>query len=123
MPTIKRELDFELCRMILLRREELWDSGMTSLPAHYYFEGYGAEIISQNINKLFNAKPIFAKGSENWGRGQLSLWPTEFQENGWRFLAAAKDEKTWTEAIKTVTAQDSTYNLDALKSVLFAGMY
>ena len=31
---------------------------------------------------------------------------------------AAKDEKTWAEAIEAVSGQGSTYNLSALKSVL-----
>lgn len=37
MAEIKRELDFELCKMILLRLEELWDNGTPSLSAHYDF--------------------------------------------------------------------------------------
>lgn len=120
MATIERELDFDLCRMILLRLEELWESGTPSLPGRYSFEGYGAENISYNIEKLFNAQLIRTANPQNWTRGQLSIWPMGFTQDGWKFLEIAKDEKRWTEAIKTVLAQDGPQSLVPLKVVLFA---
>ncbi|MCY4092978.1 MAG: DUF2513 domain-containing protein [Caldilineaceae bacterium] len=120
MAAIVRELDFDLCRRILLRMEELWESGTPSLPGRYCFEGYGSENISYNIEKLLKARLIKTTVPQNWTRGQLSIWPMGFMQNGRRFLEAAKDEQRWTEAIETVLAQDGPESLVPLKIVLFA---
>lgn len=52
MVAIKREIDFELCRMIMLKLEELWDDRIPGMPGDYKFDGYTAENIAYNVNKL-----------------------------------------------------------------------
>ena len=115
------ELCLELCRMIMVRQGELWESKTRSLPTHFYFEGFDPANISYNIRELHKAKLITATTPENWTKGQLSIWPTGLEKNGWLFLEAAKDEDAWTEAVETVTAQGNAHNLKALKAALFAG--
>ena len=124
MPIIKRELDFELCKKILLRLEELWDNGTHSLPAHYDIDGYNVENISYNIEKLFKGKLIEAKVSQEWKRDQLRIWPIGLTQNGWKFAEAAKCKETWAEAVEIANAQieASGYEtLSPLKVALFAG--
>ncbi len=121
MKTTKFEVDFELARMIVLKQEELYDSETSSLPAHFCFEGYTPENISYNIKKLVNANLITAQVSTEWHRGKLKLWPTGITEHGWEFLAAAKDEERWAEAVETVKQQGGATTFGSLKAVLFAG--
>lgn len=118
------ELNFELCRLILLKMEELRHRGMSGLPRHFYFEGYTPENISYNISKLFSAKLIYTKAPQEWHREQLSIWPTGFTKNGWKFLEAAKDEAKWAEAVKIARAENErsrSETLKPLKVALFAG--
>ena len=122
MTTTAIELDFELCRQILFRLDEILLDGRLSRPRDYEFDGHSPEMIGYNVQQLGDAKLVRIKTAMNWYRGRLRYWPVWFcVPAGEKFLAAAKDEKTWTEAIETVTAQDSTHNLKKLKAVLFAG--
>ena len=120
MKTTKFEVDFELARMLMLKQEELYDSETSSLPAHFYFEGYTPENISYNIKKLVNAKLITAQVSKEWHRGRLRLWPTGITEHGWEFLAAAKDEERWAKAVEAVKQQGGATAFRPLKAALFA---
>ncbi|MDE0068780.1 MAG: DUF2513 domain-containing protein [Caldilineaceae bacterium] len=118
MPELTIALDFELVRQIVLRLEEVWDSDSHSMPTDYVFDGYRVEIISHNIQKLRDAEIVFARAMENWSPDQVKSWPTGFTPDGWNFLAAAKDDRVWDEAVKTVEAQGKTANLRALKVAL-----
>lgn len=118
MITVNCELDFELCRKLMLKQDELWESRTPSLSTHFCFEGYGVENISYNVIKLHKAKLITATTPQNWTKGQLSVWPTGFTENGWKVLAAAQDEARWSEAVEAVTTQNDSYDLRTLKVVL-----
>lgn len=118
MPTLRIDLDFDLVRQIVLRLEEVWDSDSPSKPTDYKFDGYRVEIVSHNIQKLFDADIVVAQAMQNWSPDQLVSWPTGFTTKGWRFLAAAKDDRVWDEAVLTVKAQGETTNLKALRRVL-----
>lgn len=120
MTATKIDVDLELGRKIMLRQEELYDSKTSSLPAHFYFEGYTSEHISYNIKKLVNAHLITAQVSSEWHRGKLKLWPTGITEYGWKFLAAAKGENRWAEAVETVKQQGGATTFGPLKAILFA---
>lgn len=122
MVAIKRELDFELCRMILLRLEELWDSGMTGTPKDFLFEGHTAENISYNVNKLALANLIRTRSSEDSYKGKPSVWPTGYTEIGWKFLRAAKNVTLWEKAVEAVVAQDGIESVRPLKVELFREM-
>lgn len=119
MVTVKRELDFELCKMILLKLEELWDSQMTARPGDFMVEGYATENISYNIHKLFTANLIRTRGTENRQAGKLSICPTGFTEIGWRFLEAAKDVVRWKKAIAVANAQNGPESVRPLTAELF----
>jgi len=118
MPELRIALDFDLVRQIVLRLEEVWESDSRSKPTDYKFDGYRVEIISFNIQKLFDAGIVVAQAMQNWSPDQLKSWPTGFTTRGWKFLAAAKDDNTWREAVDTVKAQGEITNLKALKRVL-----
>ena len=120
MATDVIELDFELCRQMLFRLDEVLLDRRLSLPRDYEFDGHSPEMISYNAQVLGDAKLVRLKTAMNWTRGQLRFWPVWFSPVGEKFLAAAKDEARWSKAVKTVTAQDSTHNLKALKAVLLA---
>lgn len=122
MTATKIDVDLELGREIMLRQEELYDSETPSLPAYFYFEGHTPENISHNIKKLVNASLITAQVSTEWHRGKLKLWPTGITEYGWKFLAAAKDENRWAEALETVKQQGGATTFGPLKAALFAGV-
>ena len=118
MPVLRIELDFDLVRQIVLRLEEVWESDFRSSPTDYKFEGYRVEIVSHNIQKLFDAGVVVAQAIQNWSSDQLGSWPTGFTSQGWKFLAAAKDDRVWDEAVKSVEAQGEITNLKALKRIL-----
>ena len=107
---------------MLFRLDQILLDGGLSMPRDYEFDGYSPEMISYNAKQLGDAKLVRLKTAMNWTRGQLRYWPVWFNPSGEKFLAAAKDEIRWAEAVKTVTAQDSTHNLKALKAVLLAGV-
>ncbi len=119
MPVLRIELDFDLVRQIVLRLEEVWESNQNGSPTDYMFDGFRVEIISHNIQKLYDAGVVFTRALESWeSRDQIRSWPTGFTQEGWEFLAAAKDDKTWREAVDTVKAQGEITNLKALKRIL-----
>ena len=122
MTTTVVELDFELCRQILFRLDEILLDGRLSSPRDYEFDGHSPENVGYNAHELGDAKLVRLKTAMNWYRGQLRYWPVWFCfPVGEKFLAAAKDEKTWTEAIETVHKQGGPTTLRTLKAVLFAG--
>jgi len=121
MPELRIELDFDLVRQIVLRLEEVWESDSPSRPTDYKFDGYRVEIVSHNIQKLFDAGIVVAQAMQNWSPDQLKSWPTGFTTKGWKFLVAAKNDRVWDEAVKTVVAQGEITNLKALKRILLAG--
>lgn len=118
MPVLRIELDFDLVRQIVLRLEEVWESDSPSRPTDYKFDGYRVEIISFNIQKLFDAGIVVAQAMQNWSPDQLRSWPTGFTSKGWKFLAAAKEDGIWDDAVQTVKAQGQITNLNALKRIL-----
>ena len=118
MTVLRIELDFDLVRQIVLRLEEVWESDSPSRPTDYKFDGYRVEIVSHNIKKLFDAGIVVAQAMQNWSPDQLNSWPTGFTTKGWKFLAAAKDDRVWDEAVKTVVAQGEITNLKALRRIL-----
>ena len=85
MLTADRELDFELCGMMVLMLGELVESGKRSLRTHCFFEGCGIENISHNIERAFDANTIFVKSSENWGEEKLPACPTGLCKTARRF--------------------------------------
>lgn len=122
MAQIVRDLDFELCKMILLKLEELWDSRTSIRPGDFLFEGHTGENISYNVYKLSLAKLIRTRGTENRQGGKLSICPTGFTETGWKFLEATKDVTRWEKAVAAVAAQDGPESVRPLTAELFRNL-
>lgn len=119
MVAVKRELDFELCKQILLKLEELWDRGTPPSHLDFLFEGYDAENISYNISKLVRARLIRTNSPNEYRRDILRELPAGFTEKGWKFVEAAKDEDRWRAAVEVVRAQDGPESFNPLVVEMF----
>ena len=100
-----RGFDFDLCRKIILRFDELASQPNTNKPTKYDFEGCKILEVEHYIRKM-GEDGIF----EVWLRQeytpieQLGRWPVAIKEKGLAFLKYAKDEDVWNEAIETMKA-------------------
>lgn len=118
MPTLKRKLDFELCKIQMLRLEAgLEDGDITK----FSLDQFKPENIAYNAKKLFDAELILVKGPRKGEGGYTAYIPRELTDNGRKFLEAAKDEARWQKAVQTVEAQGGTEVLGPLVAALFAG--
>ena len=88
MPQASIDLDFDLCRQILLRVEDILDRRVRSMPTDYEFYGYSDEIVTYNIRKLHDENVIVAKERIEWHRDMIRCWPVGVGNNGGMFLAA-----------------------------------
>ena len=114
-------LDFELCRKILARLEDVFLREMNPSVPDFQFDGYDIEMINYNILKLYDSYLITVLECTSWTRGELRHWPTGFRKRGMEFLAASKDEKAWAEALATMELQGGVQTLKRLKGVLLDG--
>ena len=114
-------LDFELCRKILARLEDVLLRGMHPSVPDFQFDGYDVEMINYNILKLHDSYLVTVLECTSWTRGELRHWPTDFRKRGPELLAASKDEKTWTEALATMERQGGVQTLKRLKDILLDG--
>lgn len=114
-------LDFELCRKILMRLEEVLLAENHPGVRDFQFEGYDVEMIEYNIMKLHGSYLVGVLERTDWMRGSLRHWPTNFVKRGLEFLAASKDEKAWTEAIAIADGMYGPSTLKMLKGVLLDG--
>lgn len=119
MVAVKRELDYGLCREILLRLEGLWESGRRRVPSQFDFEGHGVENVAYNVKKRLDAKLIVTETADDRASDHLGIWPSGFTHNGWKFLEVAKDERKWARAIEAVVAQGGPESVRPLKVELF----
>lgn len=117
MSKIVYELNFELCRDILLWLEEhLGDTDTAELV----FEGHQLDNIFYNVKKLHGAGLILATVSSRLGKKIRACWPMEFTPLGEKFLAAAKDEERWSRAVEIASQETEYETLGPLKAALFA---
>lgn len=114
-------LDFELCRKILARLEEVFLNDQHPGTRDFQFDGYDVEMINHNILKLHDSYLISVLECTSWTRGDLRHWPTGFRKRGLEFLAASKDEKAWTEALATMERQGGVATLKRFKGILLDG--
>ena len=95
MTTTAIELDFELCRQILFRLDEILLGGRLSRPRDYEFDGHSPECVGYNVQELGDAKLVRTKTAMNWYRGQLQYWPVWFCfPVGEKFLAYSQRVKS-----------------------------
>lgn len=122
MTSVTVGLDFELCRQIMFRLEEIILSGHSAKPYDFQFDGYSTECVDWNVNRLHEARLVTAKTALNWYRGQLRNWPVGFHRlGGEKVLMAAKEEETWQAALKAMESQFGPPTLKKLKAILLAG--
>ena len=121
MTAINIYLDFDLCRKILLRLEDVLIKGMGSIPARYVFSGYSVEMVGYAVRKLHDARLIQARDKSVWTRDQLRCWPLGFKGRGLEFLAGSKDEDAWREAVATLEGGGMNLNLKKLAHILLDG--
>lgn len=94
-------------------------SSTTNVAVHYRFDGYTTEMVSHKAKNLGDAGLVKVNTPLDWSQDQLRYWPTGFDRRGGiNFLAAEKDERTWTEALETLNAQGGTHTLKALKAII-----
>ena len=118
MTAINIYLDFDLCRKILLRLEEVLIKEMGSIPARYVFSGYSVEMVGYAVRKLHDARLIQARYKSVWTRDQLRYWPLGFKGRGLEFLAASKDEDAWQEALRILEEREITPTIKMLAHYL-----
>ena len=118
MPTIIRELDFELCRMILSWIDACRKSGKT---IETDFGGHAPENINYNMNILDGKRLIDVRGPLAGEKGYPVYLPIGLTDKGRKFLEASSDEARWQKAVQTVEAQGDTEVLGPLVAALFAG--
>ena len=74
------------------------------------------------VRKLHDARLIQARDKSVWTRDQLRYWPLGFKGRGLEFLAAAKEEDAWREAVATLEAGGMNLNLKKLAHILLDGL-
>lgn len=116
MESLRHEMNFELCREIMLWLEGWLDHGMT---VHFDFEGHALENTFYNTGKLKAAGLIYVHGPKKFGRKMQAYWPTGFTEVGRKFLEAAKDESRWAAATEVAGQEIVSETLGPLKAALF----
>ena len=122
MVAINIYLDFDLCRKILLRLEEVLIEKIPNVPAEYVFENYSHEMVGYAVRKLHDARLVAARDKSVWIRDQLRRWPLGFRGRGLEFLAASKDEDAWQEALKTLEEREITPTVKMLAHYLLDGV-
>ena len=100
--------EFELCRKILMRLEEVMLRDGPNLPVMYEMDGYDNELIGYWMQKLYGARLIDIKMLTTWTRPDLRYWPVSFIGRGLDVLAASKDEDAWTKALELMGEREKT---------------
>lgn len=95
-------LDFDLCRKIMFRVEEVMAQEGTKGPEKYSFEGYSNELVGSNVRMLYDRGMITASQRAEFSiRGDtLRYWPTSLTEKGARFIQDFRNEEMFQEAVR-----------------------
>ena len=121
MPEIKRELDSELCKAIMLWTENWLGRDLTT---PFDLEGYTPQNIFYNTRRLFNVNLILVSRPQKVDRNMVGYWPVGITPHGRNFIKAAQDEKRWAKAVAAFREHNETNRSETLKpllGVLFAG--
>ena len=112
------KFDFNLCRKILLRLEELLAVPDSNKPTQYEFEGYRHNDVAHYIKKMGDDDMVQLKLRPGYTDDQLQCWPVAFREKGVVFLDYAKDEKIWAEATEEVKGRNDMPTLKKMRIAL-----
>ena len=118
MASIIEQLDLGLCRMILLRTEEVMASNNPKGPENYQFEEYGPEMVEFNIRKLHDNDLISARERREKRRGVINCWPALLYDRGLAFLNAAREEAVWKEALEQIEVRGVNPTLKRVRIIL-----
>ena len=110
--------EFELCRKILMRLEEVMHSDGPNLPVMYEMDGYDNELVDYYMQKLYGARLIDIKMRTTWTRPDLRYWPVSFLGRGLDVLAASKDEDAWTKALALMEEREKVPTVKMLAHYL-----
>lgn len=113
-----KKFDFDLCRKILLRLEELLAVPDSNRPTQYVFDGYRHSEVGHYISKMGDDDMIHVRLRTEHDHDQLQCWPVAFREKGVVFLDYAKNEKIWNAAMKEMRARDDTPTLKKMRTAL-----
>lgn len=108
----ERKFDFDLCRKILLRLEELLAVPGSNTPTQYVFEGYRHSDVAHYIRKMGDDDMVHVRLRSGYAPDQLQHWPVAFREKGVAFLDYAKDEKIWNQAMEEMRGRNDTPTLE-----------
>ena len=110
--------NFELCRKILMRLEEVMLRDGPNLPVMYEMDGYDNELVDYYMQKLYGARLIDIRIRTTWTRPDLRYWPVSFVRRGLDVLAASKDEDTWTKALELMKEREKVPTVKMLAHYL-----
>ena len=113
-----RGFDFDLCRKILLRLEELLAVPDANKPTRYVFKGYKHHEVEHYIRKLGDDGMVEVRIRTEYANDQLPRWPTFFREKGVVFLEYAKDEDVWNAAMEEMRSRNDTPTLLKMRKAL-----
>ena len=114
----KKRFDFDLCRKILLRLEELLAVPDANKPTQYVFEGYRPSEVGHYIRKMGDDDMIHVRLRSEHEYDHLQCWPVVFRQKGVVFLDYAKDEKIWNEAMGEMGKRNDTPTLKKMRIAL-----
>ena len=110
--------NFELCRKILMRLEEVMLSDGPNLPVMYEMDGYDNELVDYYMQKLYGARLIDIRILTTWTRPDLRYWPVSFIGRGLDVLAASKDEDAWKKALELMEEREKVPTVKMLAHYL-----
>ena len=114
----ERKFDFDLCKNILLRLEELLAVPDANKPTQYVFKGYRHSEVGHYIKKMGDDDMIHVRLRTEYDHDHLQCWPVGFREKGVMFLDYAKDEKIWNEAMEEMRERDDAPTLKKMRIAL-----
>ena len=118
MTAINIYSDFDLCRKILMRLEEVVLSDGPNLPVMYEMDGYDNELVDYCMQKLYGARLIDIRILTTWTRPDIRYWPVSFIGRGLDVLAASKDEDAWAKALELMEEREKTPTVKMLAHYL-----
>ncbi len=113
---MKRDMD--LIRRTLLAIEDVPYRGKTGLhTSQIDIDGYAFEEINYSVSLLNDAG--FVEAHSKTRIDKVVVWTIErLTWQGHEFLDAARDQKTWNQAKKTISEKGGSLTFDVLKAVL-----
>ncbi len=101
------QVDWELCRMILILAEELVELPDLSAPYELEFDGFSKEIVGFNMRQL-HIEGLIEIAIPSKQRGPWEIYPIGIKKKGVEFLDITRDRMIWREAAESIEARNET---------------